>query len=321
MPGPSDHHVLMIVCSVIVVFIVVEWYVQQQMERSMMHMDLSIGMDATRCVVHCSHGLGQSADSFGMMFASIATGCNIPTGVRWISHTRPVYDMLDGDDVVSRCRVIGTNALFVGHSLGAIPAVRAAQRWTSLGLHTVGVLLLAPAVDHRDCVWNTGTIQCRLHSILRGLSPGGWQRLIHWVSWCPVVMWWIALSVFGNGWAPLEQIIVEKQCASHGLSSVQYLINRDVGKHFNERLSELTNQNVRVVIQYDPIQRMFYEHKMRDGSLDLVIPCTMIDGLIRRHPSVQRSVLDTGSAGHFPHELQPSCVIAEINRMIGMNAP
>ena len=254
---PNDS-ILILMCSVAVVFLVMEWYVQRRMDPWVAHIDLSVGLDATRCVVHCSHGLGQSADSFGVLFSSVTYTHNLSDGVRWISHTRPTDDLLDGDEVVARCRALGTRVLFVGHSLGVIPAVRAAERWTSLGFHTVGVLLLAPAVDHRDCIWNAGPVQSALHSMLGELSPRGWKRLLDWVPWCPIALWWIALSALGNGWAPLEQIIHERRGACQGLDSVRHLINRDVGKHFNERLSDLIRHNVCVVVHYNPGQSVFY---------------------------------------------------------------
>ena len=221
--------------------------------------------EVTQYVVHCSHGIGQAADSFQTMFSSLPLGTvHMPTGGCWISHTRDPCDMLDGEDVVSHCCAATTAraALFVGHSMGAVPAVRAARRWMLLGHKPLGVVLLAPAVDANDRFWDSMPLQRILHTVFCCFLPEAWEWLIAWGPSFPVLLWWVVLSYIGDGWASLNHVNNQCASASNGFCAVRHLITMNVTDNFNETLAFLLNQNVDVVVMYDGNKGMFYMENM-----------------------------------------------------------
>ena len=241
------------------------WMVEQYLCRCPIH-SVSLDVvqtgagDTTEYVVHCSHGIAQAADSFHTLFALLLRGSvHMPTGGCWISHTRDPCDMLEGEDVVSRCCATTTarRALFVGHSMGAVPAVRAARQWMLLGHQPLGVVLLAPAVDANDRFWDSMPLQHMLYAVFCCLLPEAWQRLVAWGPVVPVVLWWVILSYLGNGWASLHHIHHQRASASDGVCAVRHLITINVAHGFNETLAFLLQRNVDVVVVYDENNGMF----------------------------------------------------------------
>lgn len=273
----------------------------------------TVGRHATRCIVNCAHALGQSAKAFDRLFSVAALTPMMPPGVKWIAHTRSQCNNLDGEDIVTQCLALGNNALFVGHSIGVIPAVRAAEKWFARGHHVVGVVLIAPAVDASNCVWTSAPMQRVLYTFLARLSPASWQWLIQYAEACPIFLWWISLSYVGNGWAPLDQIDHQRRGAANGLRSVHHLIHRkDISANFNKSLATLVKNGIDVVFIYDSDSGIFCDHKTCLISKDPIIPFCNIAALGTLHPLIRHSVLDAGTAGHFPQEYQPNHIVIEI---------
>jgi pimeloyl-ACP methyl ester carboxylesterase len=200
------------------------------------------------------------------MFASVQPN-DMPAGGHWISHTRDPLDTLDGEDAVSWCHTLLATtplhtALFVGHSMGAVPAVKAARKWMLSGHRLLGVVLVAPAVDANDRFWDSMPLQYILYLFLCSLLPEAWQWLVKWAPVFPIILWWVILSYLGNGWASLDQ--VNRQCrnVSNGLCAVQHLITVHVANNFNETLAFLLSQRVDVLVVYDPKNGMFSSQTM-----------------------------------------------------------
>jgi pimeloyl-ACP methyl ester carboxylesterase len=243
-------------CLVMIVLVVLlEWYLQRFMFRVVPSTIISIGLDVgSHIVVHCSHGLSESAHSFSKMFTIAAASperSGINGGTCWFSYTRSPHNTLDGADIVEQCSRRGTVAILIGHSMGAVPTVRAAEKWLSHGYRIAGIVLLAPAVDAKNAFWNGMPMAHATHVVFSGLSPRAWQWLLTWGPAFPVVVWWLALSYVGNGWAPIEQIDRQRYAAMNGLRSIKNLLNVDVAIEFNETLDRLIRRGVDVVMIHD----------------------------------------------------------------------
>ena len=308
-------------CLLVVMLVVVlEWYLQKFMFHIVPGSVISIGRKVgSHVVVHCAHGLSESAHSFSKLLSVAAASperSRINNGACWVAHTRSHRDTLDGADIVDQCHERGTIAVFVGHSMGAVPTVRAAEKWLARGHHVAGIVLLAPAVDAKNGFWNGMPAAHATHAVFSRFSPRIWRWFMRWSPVFPVVVWWLALSYFGNGWAPIEQIDRQRHAARNGLRSIKNLLNVDVATDFNETLDRLLHRRVDVVMIHDPHQGMFLIQTAYLDTKDPIVPVHLITDLSDRHPSIRRTTLPAGSAGHFPHEFQTEVVLNEIYDML-----
>ena len=69
---------------------------------------------------------------------------------------------------------------------------------------------------------------------------------------------------------------------------------------------------------HDPHQGMFLNETAHLDTKDPIVLVRIITDLSERHPSIGRTSLPAGSAGHFPHEFQTEVVLNKIYTMLAI---
>lgn len=298
--------------------------------------------------VHCSHGFGASGLSWVYFMENVRTSMN--GDVQIIAHDTYGFGFTDRelndhivDDlehvtleangqasvlilsrfITSRSGGEGSNAVFVGHSMGSISAICSAVNWIESGKICSGVLLIAPAIKAGESNGEASAINMffgelgapltAIFSMILGLASLSFRREAVKVLLLVAVnipfFWYLGLR-YAFSSPPLSASVAYYQAPMKRENWRELLVDFIEGNVWERR--SITNESMHTKIQKLITKKVpiIIIHAYSDNF----VPYKNSENLVTQFGAENINLESVDYGGHMPHEINPSLLCETLQK-------